>query len=253
MTFGVTYYSIDVDDTIVEPTPQFLVNDCYNDPNFDSAFCDSIERGADGFFDIINAKYVNRDNAKSRGWDYNFNYDQNFNWGSKAVRLGVDLVVNQNLESSTTFVDDEGNPDFEDFHGNIYFPKWKANLAMRANIDDFRFTWVINYIGKTEQAEAYVDDWSDISANSDTCFGPPGDTFCRDYAGTEDYWLHSTSVYWYGDTVTVGAGIRNVFDRRPPYVDSTEYTAINRVPIGGAYDLFGRVYFLNLSWRPGTF
>ncbi|MFC1689660.1 TonB-dependent receptor domain-containing protein [Pseudomonadota bacterium] len=253
MTFGVTYYSINIDDTIVEPTAQFLINDCYNDPNFDSAFCNNIERAPDGFFDIINARYINRDNAKNRGWDYNFNYDQNFNWGSRAVRLGVDLVVNQNVEASTTFLDDDGNPDFEDSHANLYYPKWKANLGLRANVDDFRFTWVINYIGKTEQEEAFVDDWSDISGSADTCFGPPDDTFCRDFADTDDYWLHSASVYWYGDTWTVGAGIRNVFDKRPPYVDGTEYVAINRVPIGGAYDLFGRVYFLNVSWRPGNF
>jgi iron complex outermembrane receptor protein len=253
MTFGVTYYDIDIDDTIIEPTPQFLINDCYSDPNFDSAFCENLQRGEDGFFEIINAKYINRDNARNRGWDYNFNYDQNFNWGSKAVRIGVDLVVNQNKEASTTFVDDDGNPDFEDSHGNLYYPKWKANLGMRANVDDFRFTWVINYIGKTEQVEEYVDEFSDISGASDTCFGPPEDMFCRDFADTDDYWLHSASVYWYGDTWTVGAGIRNVFDVRPPYVDATEYVAVNRVPIGAAYDLFGRVYFLNVSWRPGTF
>ena len=71
-----------------------------------------------------------------------------------------------------------------------------------------------------------------------------------DYADTDEYWLHSASVYWYGDTFTVGAGIRNVFDEEPPYVDGTEYTAINRVPLGAGYDLFGRVYFFNVVWRP---
>mgnify|MGYP000343782591 CR=1 FL=1 len=122
---------------------------------------------------------------------------------------------------------------------------------MRAQVSDFRFTWVINYIGSTEQLEAYVDEWDEaITGASNTCAGPPDDVFCRDYADTDDYWLHSTSLYWYGDTWTLGAGIRNVFDERPPYVDGTEYTSINRVPIGAGYDLFGRVYFLNLVWRP---
>lgn len=253
LTLGVTRYDIDIDDTIIEPTPGFIVNDCYNDPEFNSTFCDNIVRGADNFYEIINARYINRDNAHNAGWDFNINYDQNFNIGSKAVRFGLDFVANHTTEASTTFLDDEGVPDYEDDVGNLYYPKWKANLGLRTNIDDWRFTWVINWVGKTEQAEAYVDEFSDINGSSDTCFGPPDDVLCRDYADTPDYWLHSASVYWYGDTFTVGAGIRNVFDKSPPLVDGTEYTAINRVPIGGPYDLMGRVYFLNVTWRPGTF
>jgi len=250
LAFGMTYYDIDITNTIVEPTPQFLVNDCYNDAEFDSSFCQSIVRGDDGFFEIINAKYINRDNARNRGIDINANYDQDFNIGSQAVRFGVDLMVNHNKEASTTFLDDEGVPDYEDQSGNLYFPDWKAQMALRANVNDFRFTWVINYIGETEQQEQYVDDFSDIFGTSDTCFGPPDDVYCRDYADTDEYWLHSASVYWYGDTFTVGAGIRNVFDEEPPLVDGTEYTAINRVPIGAGYDLFGRTYFFNVIWRP---
>mgnify|MGYP003572457848 CR=1 FL=1 len=253
LALGVSYYKISIDDTIVEPSPGFLVNECYNDAEFDSVFCDDIirEDNGTGLYDIIQAYYINRDNATNSGWDFNLNYDQNFNIGTQAVRLGIDFAANRNEEASVTFVDDEGNVDFEDSSGNIYYPKWKANLAMRAQVSDFRFTWVINYIGSTDQLPAYVDEWDEaITGASNTCAGPPDDVFCRDYADTDDYWLHSTSLYWYGDTWTLGAGIRNVFDERPPYVDSTEYTSINRVPIGAGYDLFGRVYFLNLVWRP---
>ena len=252
LTFGMTWYDIDIDDTIVEPTPQYIVNDCYNDPEFDSSLCENIARDGDGFFDIIDAKYLNRDNAHNRGLDINANYDQNFNIGSQAVRLGVDLVINRNKEASTTFLDDEGNPDFEDQHANLYYPKWKGQLGLRLNVEDFRFTWVTNYIGETTQQEQFVDVWQDaITGLSDTCYGPPDDVYCRDYADTPDYWLHSASVYWYGDAFTIGAGIRNVFDEEPPYVDGTEYIAINRVPLGAGYDLFGRVYFFNVVWRPG--
>lgn len=251
-TFGVTYYHISIDDTIVEPTPGFLVNDCYNDPQFDSVFCNDIVRtdNGTGTYDIINAKYINRDNQTNAGWDINMNYDQDFNIGTQALRVGVDFVANHNTEASLTYIDDEGNRDYEDSSGDIYYPDWKANLALRAQVSDFRFTWVVNYIGPTEQNPEYVDDWSQaITGDANTCYGPPDDVLCRDYADTDSYFLHSTSLYWYGDNWTLGAGIRNVFDERPPYVDSTEYTAINRVPIGAGYDLFGRVYFLNLVWR----
>ena len=256
LTFGMTWYDIDIDDTIVEPTPGYLVNDCYNDPDLDSTFCSNLERNQEGFLDLINARYINRDNARNRGLDINANFDQNFNIGSQALRLGVDLVVNRNSEASTTFIDDNGNTDFEDFSGSLYYPQWKGQLGLRLNVEDFRFTWVTNYVGETQQPAEYLDDWSDVNQSSrgDTCFGPPDDVYCRDFADTDEYWLHSASVYWYGDSFTVGAGIRNVFDEEPPFVDSQEgayFTTINRVPIGAGYDLFGRTYFVNVVWRPG--
>jgi iron complex outermembrane receptor protein len=256
LSFGVTYYDIDIDDTIIEPTPQFLVNDCYNDPQFDSAFCSLIERGPDDFFDIINARFVNRDNARNRGVDINANYDQHLNIGAQAVRIGADLVVNHSKEASTTFIDDDGNEDFDDDSGEIYYPDWKAQLALRVQVNDVRFTWVTNYIGRTHQDPDAVDEFDDVFGSqgtgfvSDTCLGPPGDVLCRDYADTSDYWLHSASVYWYGDTFTIGAGVRNVFDEDPPFVDGNEILGIHRVPIGAGYDLFGRTYFFNVVWRP---
>jgi iron complex outermembrane receptor protein len=160
--------------------------------------------------------------------------------------------VTQNEESSTTFINDDGDVDFDDDHGELYNPKWKGQLGVRLNISDFRFSWITNYIGKTYQDPDGVPDWSNIygSPRSDTCYGPPGDYNCRDYFDTDEYWLHSASLYWYGDTWTVGAGIRNVFDEEPPMVNSGWYTQVNNVPIGAGYDLFGRTYFLNVVWRP---
>jgi iron complex outermembrane receptor protein len=250
LTFGVTYYDIDIDDTIIEPSSQFIVNDCYGDTTFNSSFCSRINRDSDNFIDLIDAGFINRDNARNRGFDYNLNYDQNFNVGATALRFGVDLAVNQNKEASTTFVSDEGEADFEDLHGNIYYPEWKGNLGLRLNVNDVRFTWVTNYIGSTSQVEADIDDWSDAFTSSDTCFGPPDDFLCRDYADTDEYWLHSASVYYYGDTITLGVGVRNVFDESPPLIDGTEHIAANRVPLGAGYDIFGRVYFVNFVWRP---
>ena len=256
LSFGVTWYDIEVTDTIVEPSPQFLINDCYNDPQFDSTFCSSIVRDQDNFLNLVNAKFVNRDSDRARGVDINANYDQNFNIGSTAVRFGADLALNRNDEASNTFIDDDGNADFEDLSRSTYYPKWRGQLGLRTQVEDFRFTWVINYTGKAPQYAPGVDPFDDIygSAGSgfqgDTCLGPPEDVYCRDFADIDEYWLHSASLYWYGDTWTVGAGIRNVFDEAPPMVDPNEVLAIKNAPIGASYDLFGRVYFLNVSWRP---
>ena len=62
---------------------------------------------------------------------------------------------------------------------------------------------MINYIGKVHQSPELVDDWGDITTVPYTCLGPPDDVLCRDYADGDDYWLHSASIYYYGDTWTL--------------------------------------------------
>jgi iron complex outermembrane receptor protein len=251
LTIGATYWDIDIDDTIIEPSSQFLANDCYNDEQGDSAFCSQIYRDAQGYVDLIDAGFINRDNQRVKGIDVNMNYDQTFNIGSRAIAFGADLVMTHTEEASTTFVSDEGVPDYDDDAGEWGYPDWKGQLGLRANVSDFRFTWVINYIGKVDQDPDGIDEMSDIFGIGDTCFGPTfGDVQCRDVGFGDAYWLHSASLYYYGDTFTIGAGIRNVFDESPPLVDPTEVLSVNNVPIGYGYDLRGRTFFVNLAWRP---
>ena len=249
LTVGATYYEIDIDQTIIEPSAQFLVNGCYTDPQFDSAFCSLIERGSDDIISIISAKFINRDNQTARGIDLNVNYDKDFNIGSHSANIGIDLVMNRNLEASITFLSDDGVPDRDNDQGELGYPDWKGNLGLRLNVDDFRLTWIVNYIGDTQYDPDFVDEFSDAFNLSDTCLGPPDDVLCRDYADTPSYVTNSMSLYWYGENMTVGGGVRNVFNKAPPLVDGTEWVTINGVPLGSGYDLMGRTYFLNFTWR----
>ncbi|MEE4216554.1 MAG: TonB-dependent receptor [Xanthomonadales bacterium] len=256
IVLGWTYYETEINDTIVEPSGQYIVNQCYTDPEYDSSFCQYIERDAEMFLDFLDGRFINRDNETYRGMDFNANYDQHFSVGTRAVSIGIDLVAHKQIEASENYIDDNGNENFFDSFGDRFYPKWKGQVGLRFDVDDFRFTWVTNYRGKTEQPDVYRDDFDDIfgSAGSgffcDTCLGPPDDVYCRDYADIDEYWLHSASFYWYGDTFTIGAGIRNVFDEEPPKVDGNEvWNSINNRPIGIGYNLMGRSYFVNFVWK----
>ena len=69
-----------------------------------------------------------------------------------------------------------------------------------------------------------------------------------DVGFADEYFTHTASMYYRGDTWTFGAGINNVFDKAPPEVDSNEIaSSINNVPIGYGYNLQGRTYFLNVA------
>jgi iron complex outermembrane receptor protein len=252
MSLGVTYYSIDVDNTIIEPSGQFIINDCYTRTTGNSVFCDRIERDLSDptspLIQFIDQGFINRDNEKARGVDVNLAIDDEFTMFQRPVALGVDLWANRQLERSTLFIDVDGNPDSEEFKGEFGFPEWKFRLGLRADVDEWRVTWETNYLGSVEQDPLEVDEFDDISGIADTCLGPAaGDVLCRDVGFADDYFLHHLSLYYYGDTWTFGGGIRNVFDEEPPLVDGSEILATNNAPLGYGYDLRGRTYFLNIQ------
>jgi iron complex outermembrane receptor protein len=255
LNIGATYYEIDIEDAIIEPNPQFIVSDCYTIETFDSVFCDRITRDSDMLLDFIDAGFINRDNATVRGYDINVAFDMDVTMFSRAVTLGADLMVNRGLENSDLFVSIDGTPSFDDDQGQWGLPDWRGQLDFRADVGDLRFTWRTNYLGEVDEDPDTVDDFDDVIGPpglSDTCLGPTqGDVQCRDIAFADDYWLHSTSLYYYGDVWTFGAGVRNVFDEEPKIADQAKnfvaFNSVSGVVVGRGYDLQGRTYFLNVA------
>ena len=199
----------------------------------------------------IDAGFMNRDNEKVAGLDVNANYAQSIRIGERIVDFGLDLTLNHTIERTTTLVSDDGDVDIDEFAGEWGYPEWKGHLGLRVGLSDWRFTWVVNYIGETQEDRDAVDPWSDIHGSSDTCFGPPDDVLCRDFNDLEDYWLHSVSLYRYGEEWTIGIGVHNLFEEVPPIADGILGRSVKNVPIGYGYDLMGRSCFVNLAWRPG--
>ncbi|MDP5210351.1 TonB-dependent receptor domain-containing protein [Microbulbifer sp. 2205BS26-8] len=253
LTLGMTYYKIDIENAIVEPSAQFLINDCYGSVN-PSAFCSLVQRDADGFINNINAEFLNQDQEVSRGFDYNIRYEQPVTVFGAPIELSALVNINRTLERSVTFIGDDGTVDFDEFKGEFGNAEWIGNSQLRVAYDDFRFTWSSRYVGAVEQDEAGVDVFSDIydtldtGVESDTCIGSEnGGVECRDVGYADDYWVHSASLYYYADTWFAGIGVNNVFNEAPPEVDGSEVLSVNNAPIGAGYDLQGRTVFVNLQ------
>ncbi len=255
LSIGATYYDIDIDDTIIEPSAQFIINDCYNSFSGNSAFCSRITRDADGVLDIVDSGFINRDNERVRGVDVNVNYDQDITVFGKAVAIGADLNMNHPIEVSQTFIDDEGNVDFDNDDGEFGFPSWRGTLNLRAQMDNLVVSLQTRYIGSVNQDPDGVDPLSDVFDSQgtgfvgDTCLGPDnGDVLCRDVGFASNYFTHNLSATydsngdWYARI-----GVRNVLDEGPPRVDGNEVLSISNVPIGYGYDLIGRTYFVDFG------
>ena len=251
MVIGATYYEIDIRNEIIEPSAQYIVNDCYNDFEGDSVFCSRIDRDFDGFFDLIDQGFINRDSKKARGVDVNMTIDYPTEMFGRAVDLQADFAFNRTLEVKDIFVGEDGNVTIDNDVGEFAYPEWKGRMSFRADVNDWRLTWSTRYVSSVSQADEFVDDWGGwADSNSDTCAGVAlGDVDCRDVGYADNYFVHDMSVYYYGDRWTLGAGMRNVFSEEPPQVDRTEVFSFRNNAFGAGYDIFGRTLFLNAVFR----
>jgi len=249
LAVSATYYEIEVNNTIIEPSGQFIVNDCYNSLTGNSVFCSRIARDLTDptlpVIDIIDSGFINREAEKARGVDVNVTFNDTWTFFERPYDITFDVQANRQLERSTLFIDDEGNQDVETFQGEWGFADWTARTGLRVEYNDFRVTWEMRYISSVIQDPDGVDDFGTAFDISDTC-GVLDDNVCRDYGDTDNYFLHNMSVYYFGDMWTFGGGIRNIMNQKPPVIDGTEILAINNTPIGYGYDLNGRVFFVNV-------
>lgn len=256
ITLGGSYYEIDISNTIIEPGENFVVGDCYGSATGNSAFCDRITRDftdpTDPRITLIDTGFINRDNETARGVDLNLLFTDTWTIFDRPIDIAWDMRANRQLERSTLFVNTEGVEDFNEFQGSFGFPDWKGRSIIRFDYDDLRVSWEVNYQGSVEQRPEFIDDFEDaITGGSDTCLGPPDDLLCRDIGFADNYFRHALSVFYLGDTWNLGAGIRNLFDEAPPFVDGSEVQAINNAPIGYGYDLMGRTFFFNAAYNFG--
>ncbi len=258
LSIGATYYEISVDNSIVEPGAQFAVSSCYSSQSGTGAsiYCDYIQRSSNPAFPritLVDLVFLNRNNETARGVDINVAFDDTWTVFERPIDVAFDITANRNLERSTLFLDGDGNPDFNTFQGEWGFPKWSVRTGLRFDYDDYRVTWETRYLSSVNQEPDFVDDFSDIFDSQgtgfigDTCLGPPDDELCRDYADTENYFLHNLSMFYFGDQWTFGGGIRNVFNDKPPIVDENEIQSVSNTPIGYGYDLNGRTFFVNVA------
>ena len=219
-----------------------------------------IQRDADPAQPLINyidRGFLNRDNETVRGVDANVTFDTTLTVFERPVDLSLDVRGHRQIERSTLYVNDAGEPDFNAYHREWGYPERKAQIALRIGYDRWRFSWQTRYQSRVIQDVAAIDEFNDIydsqkTGRSNTCLGPPDDLLCRDFGVAGEYWLHHASVGYRSDTLQLGAGVRNVFDEWPPQVDDSErWTTWNNTPRGDGYDFVGRTYFIEASYRFG--
>ena len=253
LTIGGTYWDIDIKNTIIEPSGSFLVSECYvNNPNLSSPFCSRITRDpATQDMTFIDAGFINRDRETARGEDFNIHYSQDINVFQRPVTISARLNATH-LEERKTF-QSLGNSStvIEPFVGEFGFPDWTGLGSFRVDYDDFIFNWQTYFLGavRADQDVIAQDVFGSVADGlSETCLGAaPDNVQCRNVNTADAYFMHSASITYRKDDWSVGIGVRNVFDKNPPRIDTGSVFGRNNVPLGGGYDLNGRRFFANVS------
>ena len=257
--FGVssTYYEVEIEDTIIEPSAGYIIYDCYSDENQSSAYCGRITRGDDLLLSFIDQGFVNRDNENGRGVDVNLSFADQFTIMDRPIELTVDISANKQIERSIRDLDDAGREDYSDFAEEWGFPQWKANSTIRFEYEKWRLQLRTNYIAAQDQDPLQVDGFNDIYgtnpdvSTADTCLGAATGVLCRDVGFADDYMVHAISVSYREDNWGLSLGASNVTNEAPPLVDGSEVSSMNNAPIGYGYNLMGRTFFLNAYYDFG--
>lgn len=275
VSLNFNYYDIKLKDSIVEPNPQFIINDCFlRDDGTRSPFCDRLTydplNGVVNAFDrglvaTLDSGFLNLNSESVRGLDLNANFGKEVSLFGKFVDLGLELKANHLIERSTTFINEQGDSTYEDNAGEFGLPKWTGRAIATADIDKFRLTWQVTYTGAVAQDPDSVDPFSDAFG-----FGPDGDfnnipgqtctgggdggavagdgIYCRDVGYAEEIFYHTASLRYRTDRYTFILGVDNVFNTAPPRVDCAQVGfCISNTPIGLGYDFDGREYFASVN------
>jgi iron complex outermembrane receptor protein len=259
LEFGASYYDIQVEDSVISPAAQFIINDCYtNEREGRSPFCDRIQRDGNDELDLVSQAFINQNEDQVRGLDLNARFTKEFTAFDRSFEYLADLRANHILEIRQLFINDDGSELADNDEGEFGFSDWAGNLFQRVTYDDFSFSWGTRYVSSVEQDEDTVDEFGNVFGvvnadgdliTADTCGGPAvGDVNCRDVGFADDYFVHNAGISYNNDDKNWGItlSVSNIFDRNPPKADSSEVTTSGNAVLGNGYDLEGRKFFVQL-------
>ena len=220
VSLAISWFDIELKNTVSSPTIAFVVSDCYRSPDLSSPFCARIApRDSMGFLTDVDASLLNVGRQTSEGYDIDFLWEQEFS------------TFDFQLDLTATYVDEQEREllgELDDFEGKWGFPQWSAELDLRADWRDWTFFYSVSWIDETSET-------------------PVDNLFCRTDAET----YQSASARYRGSDWEVIGTIRNITNNTPPIVSDgcgsqTANRFLNTLP-GGGYDILGRAFVVQVS------
>jgi len=273
-TFGVTYFNLEIEDSIFGVGSQFVANSCYaGEAGLQSRFCGLFDRAADGDVDLVQTPFLNLNKDSAEFIDYNLRVDKSDisffdrNWDI----FGRTQISQYISRSSELIANAAGDVNFDERVGEFGVPEWTGSATVGFTQDRWSAAWTTRFIDSVASPEeddrpidpdannrlravdGFTNAYDEVNTfngagTTVTCLGSEfGDENCRPVFNAPDYFVHSLSVAYRGDDWNLRLGVNNVFDKAPPLVSPREVFSINNVPLGNGYDLQGREFFARIQ------
>ncbi len=243
MNLAVDYFDYQIQGEIGTLNASTIVGSCYARPVYPNRFCDLFHRnGADAPSDPfritdIHATFININSERTRGYDFQMNYSDDFAFG----KLSADMSVTYTLEDTLQEFSSSEASGFAatNFVGDIGRPKTVGNATFSLKRGNWTYNWGLFYVSSTSAKRL-----------ADPVFSYFGyDGAVRDIkAGWQ--LRHDVSVGYDRDKWGVVLGVRNLFDKAPDRISSgVGYNRTGNVPLAASqYDWFGRTFFLRTHY-----
>jgi iron complex outermembrane recepter protein len=241
LSISLDYFKIEVNDQVDRLGAANIVGSCYGLPVFPNAFCNLFQRNsgtalAPYQITEIRDSYLNINKQLNRGYDLNVRWDGDFSFGN----IEVESQITRTIEDMQLLFDTTEPSGYEsdDLNGIITRPKVVGNVRSALKRQDWTYSWVMNYVGKSENF--FVNPIAGYRGN-------PGSVYD---ITAESRLYHTLSVRYGADKWNVLVGVNNVFDKDPPTISagvgSTRYGTIPA--FATQYDWYGRSAFLRFGY-----
>jgi len=254
--FSLTYFDIEVEDTVEELDAANILNRCYNDePGLVSPLCDRVVRRgvnpANNTVSLVDSSFVNVGLVTSKGFDINARYMDSLSFGGRAYDVSLSLTATHQAELKEQL---EPTAPIDDRVGEVGRPEWSWIARADIAYGNWEFLWRTRFIGEFDQ------DPDDITLSNNSTTSPcnvlldltdpgGGNGPCTETGFGDSVMYHDLSLSYLQDEWSVTAGVRNVFDEEPPLINQGEGPARLNIVVQSGYDLFGRRFFLTANRR----
>jgi len=241
-SMALSYYDIEIDDSVEEPSAGLIVGRCFQDPDFpnlSSPFCDLVSRRQTGspesrLLNNINTTFFNIGELTAKGFDLNTRFVADLPWEL------ADAPVQWTWTTATAYTVEQEEQTFsaedrDDNAGEIGTPEWRLNIGSQFSWGDFTLLTEHRFIGEQEQ-----DDPDNFRDNP--LFA--GVQLTRDVDFVDSVWYHDVALAWQGEQYSFSAGINNLADKKPPLIDDAQGPNRNNAVSSTGFDFFGRTFFV---------
>ena len=238
------YFDYKIRGEITTLSASTIVSGCYSAPVYPNNFCTLFTRNPgnlpSGAYNITNvyATFININKERERGYDLQFNWSNDFSFG----KLSADAEVTYTLSDVTQLFSSAAAGGFTNSN-RVKFPG-NPQVVGLAHVSWNRGDWTVTWQGEYTGATAAYD-----ASNPQPYFGATG-YIVKDLPAQ---FRHSLSVGYDTGKWGVTAGVRNLFNAKPPQVSNAAGVDAsgligNTVIDASQYDWYGRTFFIRAKY-----